>query len=244
MKLDEQKPYEVPNTQGQTESSVWFNSRNCRITASMAQEVSCVKSARAKYKLLEKILWGKKLPELKSLMHGRENEHLAFQEYVNANDIITCNEKITKSGFWIDPAYPELGCSPDGLIFDEDNQLKGVLEIKCPIVLKDKDPLCLEKLKKTQINHLCYKIMNNSIVLKESHKYYAQVQMQMGILGVNFCDFVIWSSVKTVSQRITFDLDYWEKLRDKLLSFHHCCLMPEYLEMRVPRKLLPIEIQF
>jgi hypothetical protein len=64
----------------------------------------------------------------------------------------------------------------------------------------------------------------------------------MGILGVNFCDFVIWSSVKTVSQRITFDLNYWEKLRDKLLSFYHRCLMPEYLEMRVPRKLLPIEI--
>jgi hypothetical protein len=44
---------------------------------------------------------------------------------------------ITKSGFWIDPAYLELGCSPDGLIDDEDNQLKGVLEIKCPIVLKE-----------------------------------------------------------------------------------------------------------
>lgn len=124
----------------------------------------------------------------------------------------------------------------------EENQLKGVVEIKCPIVLNDKYPLCLEKLKKNRINHLCYKIMNNSIVLKESHKYYAEVQMQVGILCVNFCDFVIWSSVKTVTQRITFDLDYWETLRYKLLSFHHCCMMSEYLEMRVPRKLLPIEI--
>ena len=69
-------------------------------------------------------------------MYGRENEDLAFQEYVNTNEI-TCNDKITKSGFWIDPAYLELGCSPDGLIDDEDNQLKGVLEIKCPIVLKE-----------------------------------------------------------------------------------------------------------
>jgi hypothetical protein len=66
MKLDGQNPYEVHNTLGQTESSVWFNSHNCRITASMAKEVSCVKSGRARYKLLEKILWGKKLPELKS----------------------------------------------------------------------------------------------------------------------------------------------------------------------------------
>ncbi|XP_056023104.1 uncharacterized protein LOC130046326 isoform X2 [Ostrea edulis] len=64
IKQDASEPYEVPNTDRQAESIMWHSSRNCRITASVAKEVSSVKSPRAKYNLLERILWGKKLPPI------------------------------------------------------------------------------------------------------------------------------------------------------------------------------------
>ncbi|XP_048730406.2 uncharacterized protein LOC125647675 [Ostrea edulis] len=240
IKQDASEPYEVPNTDRQAESIMWHSSRNCRITASVAKEVSSVKSLRAKYNLLERILWGKKLPQLKSLKYGQENEDNAFTQYVNLSK--GNNETTRKSGFWINPEYPELGCSPDGLIYDANNNLIGVLEIKCPLVLKDKDPLCIESLKPCQRFNLCYTIENGILSLKKTHKYYAQVQMQMGLCNVKFCDFVIWSSAKTLIQRIHFDGEYWHDLRDKLILFHHKCMMPEYLEMRIPRKLLPVEL--
>ena len=58
----------------------------------------------------------------------------AFERYKNtiADDGIT----VSKSGFWIDPSYPELGWSPDGLLYTIMNKLVGVLEINCPV---DKD---------------------------------------------------------------------------------------------------------
>lgn len=70
------------------------------------------------------------MPELKSLQYGNEIEETVFERYKNimADDGVT----VVKRGFWIDPSYPDLGCSADGLLYtiDED-KLVGVLEIKC-----------------------------------------------------------------------------------------------------------------
>ncbi|XP_060588673.1 uncharacterized protein LOC132744083 [Ruditapes philippinarum] len=51
------EPYQICNTQTQSESEEWHRSRLLRITASTAKEVVHVKTDRGKYHLLRRLLW-------------------------------------------------------------------------------------------------------------------------------------------------------------------------------------------
>ncbi|KAL3891605.1 hypothetical protein ACJMK2_003860 [Sinanodonta woodiana] len=152
--------------------------------------------------------------------------------------------RIQRSGFWINPLYPELGCSPDGLVYNQDNKLIGVVEMKRPFVLAGKDPLCVDELNANQRNNLCYHVVNGMPCLKKTHKYYYQVQMQIALCEADFCDFVIWSSKGTIVERILPDVEFWKDLCSKLINFHHNTLMPEYLEIRIPRPQLILNLGF
>ena len=44
--------------------------------------------------------------------------------------------------------------------------------------------------------------------LPEKHPYYAQVQDEMTILNVEWCDFVVYSNGAVVVDRILADFDY------------------------------------
>jgi hypothetical protein len=59
-------------------------------------------------------------------------------------------------------------------------------------------------LTKIQVARLCLHWKNNKIILRRSHQYYHQIQMQMGIFGRKWCDFVVWLSVNLVNSEETF----------------------------------------
>ena len=47
--------------------------------------------------------------------------------------------RVLESGLWVHPRYPEMACSPDGLVMDpseRDTGMHGLLEIKCYLMLK------------------------------------------------------------------------------------------------------------
>ena len=67
--------------------------------------------------------------------------------------------------------------------------------------------------------------------------------MQMAICDVDFCDFVIWSPKGIAIERISRDRKFWDSLYPKLEAFYKETLLPEYFEMRVPRRLLPMSLQ-
>ena len=48
------------------------------------------------------------------------------------------NSVLNKTGLWINPAFPQIGASPDDLIADSAEDDDGLLEIKCPFILQDK----------------------------------------------------------------------------------------------------------
>ncbi|XP_055956192.1 uncharacterized protein LOC130012386 [Patella vulgata] len=234
------QPIEIDNTKGQTTSDSWYEARSLRVTASNAKTVTTTKSKQGQYNLLKRLLWSKKVLDLKALKYGRDNEDHAFKNFQEGS--LTPGHALTKSGFWVNPKYPELGCSPDGLIWDCNKKLVGVLEIKCPLVLENSGPTDLENLSKNQINNLCYKIENGELVLNRTHSYYFQIQMQIAICGVDFCDFSIWSPKGMCIERIQRDIGFWNALFPKLIDFHHNILVPEYFEQRIPRRLLPVNL--
>ena len=67
------------------------------------------------------------------LKHGIENESRALKQYENYLVNSGHPVKTFPSGFVVNPAFPFLGCSPDGKVIDvTENRPYGIVEIKCP----------------------------------------------------------------------------------------------------------------
>jgi len=120
----------------------------------------------------------------------------------------------------------------------------GILEVKCPIILRDE---CIQNfdsvLSPTQKQNFCLKKENGVISLKRNHAYYFQIQMQLGVMSMNWCDFHVWSPKGSFTERIAIDRSFWKSLKNKLVKFHHSWLWPEYFEHRIPRKLKPFFLE-
>ena len=55
--------------------------------------------------------------------------------------------------------------------------------------------------------------------LKRGHVYYDQVQGLMGLTGAQWCDFIVYTRKGLSVERIMFDQDHWDTLRDKLSDY-------------------------
>jgi hypothetical protein len=62
------------------------------------------------------------------------------------------------------------------------------------------------------------------------------MQMQMAIMGITKCYFVVWSKLGVWFELVDFDADLWKADLSKLLVFHQHLLL-EFIEMRLPRGL-------
>ena len=58
------------------------------------------------------------------------------------------------------------------------------------------------------------------------HRY---VQGEMAVIGVEWCDFVVYSNGEVVVDRILADVDYWDILSEKSEDFYVHYVVPEIL---------------
>ena len=56
--------------------------------------------------------------------------------------------------------------------------------------------------------------------LPTNHPYYAQVQGEMAIFNVEWCDFVVYSKGTVIVDRIINDFGYWTLLSETLDNFY------------------------
>ena len=63
---------------------------------------------------------------------------------------------------------------------------------------------------------------NGKSVLKKSHStgYYSQIQLAMGLLGFDTCDFVVSTFKGLIIVRTKFDASYFDSLIQRLSSFY------------------------
>ena len=107
-----------------------------------------------------------------------------------------------------------------------------MLEIKCPFSCKDRSFLqaagdhtfCLET------------TVDGNFVLKRKHAYFYQVQLQMELCGVNYCDFVIWRASELVIIRINKDEAFLIEAIDKATTFFKYGVLPELIAKWYTRK--------
>lgn len=107
---------------------------------------------------------------------GKKYESVALQEY----EKITGNI-VKKCGLFISESHPFIGGSPDGLV-----AVATVLEIKCPYSIRN------DKISAKNLDYLVER--DGELFLRESSKYYYQVQTEMFVTGRQFCDFIVWTT--------------------------------------------------
>lgn len=69
----------------------------------------------------------------------------------------------------------------------------------------------------------CLEVGELGPTLNKSHKYYAQVQGEMAIIGLPWVDFVVWTAAKSDNifiERIYFNEQYVTNMLPKLIEFY------------------------
>ncbi len=75
--------------------------------------------------------------------------------------------------------------------------------------------------------------LDESLHLKLNHRYYSQVQFQMFVLNVQYCDFVICTDINKHRQRIFFDKSFSQNQVSKSESFFFNHVLPEILTSKM-----------
>ena len=124
--------------------------------------------------------------------------------------------KVIKSGLFVSPKIPVLGCSPDAKVVDlscKDNI--GIGEVKCPYSKFSVSPLdaCEDP-------GFFLENKDGKPTVKKGHVYYDQVQGLMGSTSAQWCDFIVYTSKGLSAERIKFDQEHWNGLRDKLCCYY------------------------
>ena len=209
----------------------WQAHRNGRITASNFHRVfsranTLKKSPETNPEALVNTLLGlSKPPDTKSLRHGKAMEPLAKKKYVAIAK--KKHKKLThkESGLHLMKESVYIGASPD-LMINCSCCGDGLVEIKCPYSIAHEKPTA------DNLSYLEKHYESGETVIRLGLKtaYYYQVQGQMGVTGLNFCDFFVFTKFGYHLERIHFDLSFWENLLEKLTWFWINYVAPAILD--------------
>ncbi|KAF4514082.1 UNVERIFIED_CONTAM: hypothetical protein B566_EDAN019102, partial [Ephemera danica] len=159
---------------------------------------------------------------------GLLNEEVACTKYSSAkaqNDP-TSEEKgvnIYKCGLVINPGVPFLGASPDRVIFDKQTQEYGLLEIKTLSKAKTLNLNLQEAITMGLAKNLS--IQNEEVKLKDNSEFHTQMQGQMALTGLKFCDLIVDCGIEFYIERFFFNEKYWKgtmlpKLTQFCIAYH------------------------
>ncbi|OXA47309.1 hypothetical protein Fcan01_17579 [Folsomia candida] len=160
--------------------------------------------------------------------YGKNNEENAIKAYEMVKGLIPGSVK--KCGLFVDLNNGIFAASPDRVLDDD-----GLLEVKCPPSIRDKDPKDWPTFSpKTS----CLENRDGQLRLKRSHAYYYQVIMQIYVTNRQWCDFFVWTPVGYHLERISRSNDtdkLWETMKINMEYFWDNDLAPELVDSRFDR---------
>ena len=161
--------------------------------------------------------------------YGRQHEKSAIASYVNHHRARGVTVSVQPCGLHVDESSPWLAASPDGIVLDPtqsgDNQ-KGCLEVKCPILCQKS--LISDVYRKS--SPFCLKEENGEIQLSTTHAYYYQIQTEMHVIRLQWCDFVVWSPIEdTFVQRVYYNKPFMENIIAKAQAFYFEKYLPSII---------------
>lgn len=216
------------NTRGQHENPNWTSVRQGLVTASKFKEVC---SSRNPSKTAEKLLHGSSLDEErlpKPIAFGRKYEHIARNIYYHKHKFGHKACSLHECGLFISNRFPFVGASPDGII-DCKTCGKLLIEIKCLFKYRNFHPK-----NALLFSEIC-EMKENTLVLKQTHPYYFQIQAQMGVTGISKCMLVAFTqkAPRIVAVEVPFDVKFWEECVKTVSNFyqnHYITVLKSVLE--------------
>ena len=101
----------------------------------------------------------------------------------------------------------------------------GLLEIKCPYTYR------LSTVEEaTKSSSFFAKLSDGKISLKKDHKHFYQVQGQMALAKITWCDFMIYTLKNYAIQRIRYNPEFWETAHPVLTGFYFEYVLPKTCE--------------
>ena len=216
-------------TRLQSQSRLWFEHRVGRITASKFAAVAHASvDPPPPYLIRQLIERSRSLGHIPAIRWGIDHEDVARAAYLEVADQNHISLKYSAAGLHLNPSFPHLGASPDGLISCECCGT-GIIEIKCPYKHRDKSPQDVQ-------DPLFYLQPDEEgeLHLSHSHEYYYQVQGQLSVCEKDYCDFVCWTPKGIHVERIIQDSVHFAQTKPALDSFFVKALLPVLLTGKSP----------
>ena len=206
------------NTRGQCNNPVWFNMRKNRLTSSNFGAV-CKRKSNMHDKFLKETLL-KDLFNVPAIKYGLENETKAAKIYEKNMKSLRNTIILMQCGTIINPLMQWLSTSPDKKVLDSVFG-PGIVEIKCPYTFRNLKPeeACRDP------KFFC-SLVDGKPTLKKDQNYYFQIQGQLDICGLPWCDFVVFFQKGLIIERILFDQEFWIQMASKIKVFYHEHILP------------------
>ena len=207
-------------TTGQRTNPYWRDLRKGKLTASKfgrAYRASINENLSAIETLKQDIYNPRDLSHIKPIQWGIEHEAEAIDEYIKETSNI-----VKPTGLWLFPCGV-LGASPDGLVYRHEHDMHpiGIVEVKCPYSIRDKVISCENEW------HAYLKYLDCFNNLRRDHDYYAQIQGTMAAVGVEWCDFFVWTPDSYLLVRIPKDVGWQKTQIERFTNFYY-----KYLERK------------
>ena len=227
---DEEADFLQISTVMQSNCPTWHEYRKGRVTASNFYDVFRHMDSNSQVyprSIICRIMQYYPNPDnVAALKWGRENEYKARTEYTATMSSKHQDFNVCHCGLFIDPKYPCLGASPDGSVSCSCCG-KSILEIKCMFKYREHPPSSDVPLSDPMF--FLQRDTTGEVHLSTSHKYYYQIQGQIAVCNVKFCDFVCWTPKGIFIERILRDNSFIDRIVPQLQLFFSRYLLPELL---------------
>lgn len=185
-------------TRDQSRSTLWHSERGKRITASQFGDI-VKRKAVVNEKFVQNIFSGAR-GATRHMKAGLMNEAAALKRYKTKKNV-----QVFSVGLCVNPGLPMLGASPDGLVWDEDAQEYGLVEVKTVSRAIDAGLLTLEQVMGSGFVNF----IKQDKSVDTNHKHHHQITGQLALTGLGWCDLVVdWEKDCWVT-RVPFDKKLW-----------------------------------
>jgi len=140
------------------------------------------------------------------------------------------NCSIQRAGFRISVQMPFIGASADSYVVC-DCHGKGVVEVKCPFT--ERNSSLAELLSNIDF------VIDSSYAVRKDHRYSIQMQLQMYVCDVAYCDLVVWQVDSILIFRVYRDDQFTDSFLPQLRDAWVKHIVPELLTRRISSPSVP-----
>ncbi|XP_045189076.2 uncharacterized protein LOC123546672 [Mercenaria mercenaria] len=195
-------------TRMQSGSKDWHEHRKNRITASVFGSI--IKRKKEVNESFLKNTFCQKPFVSKPTSYGQVHEKTAKILYVKKT-----GNHLHDVGLVVNPTFPFLGATPDALVCAGGST--GLVEVKCPYSARNYSVL---QAIQSNVKDFCLIQTGENIELNRNHAYYFQVQGQLLVTGMPFCEFIVYCNEDIFVQRIEPDRDIMLTILKKMTDFY------------------------